>query len=73
MIAELAQFDPDTPVVVTGYESGYDDPIVHPRYVVLDDGEDAEWYLGRHRDVERGDEDWPQARRVVGVLRPRDW
>ena len=54
LIAILSSYDPETDVVVDGYESGYDDPDVRESRVEWDanpkTGERGEtWWSGRHQ------------------------
>lgn len=67
LIQKLGEYDPDTVVVVCGYEEGYDDPSVFTTEIVLDtnwDGTDKRTsWAGRHEYV--GVEDGPGVKAVV--------
>ena len=68
-LARLLLAGPDLRVVVDGYESDYDDPVVWTTRVIIDDtGPDPE-YAGRHSAVWLGCHDGMEQTRVVVVSR----
>lgn len=52
LIDALSNYDPDMKVLVSGYESGFDEPNINMETALLDtnfqDGKKKSWYMGRH-------------------------
>lgn len=51
LIERLKEFDPETMVIVNGYEDGYDE-IVNVKEKMIDLNVHSEWYYGSHDDGE---------------------
>jgi hypothetical protein len=54
LLQHLAQFPPDTRVVVGGYEGGYNDITIYKTIQIQLDAR-TEWYMGQHDDAEAGE------------------
>lgn len=69
LIQKLGEYDPDTVVVVDGYEEGYDDPSVFTTEIVLDTNWDGEKkptsWEGRHEYFSVNEENGPAVKAVV--------
>ena len=55
LMERLKAFDPDLPVVVAGYEEGYNDLSSVAPVRMLPEA-DTRWYCGAHQDVDPEDE-----------------
>lgn len=56
LMERLKEFDPNLPVVVAGYEEGYNDlSSVAPVRMIPE--ADTRWYCGAHADADTGDEE----------------
>lgn len=53
LINELEGYDPDTPVVVSGYEGGFSDAN-SVRTILLERDVHTDWYYGPHEINENG-------------------
>ncbi|MBF0155542.1 MAG: hypothetical protein HQL64_17550 [Magnetococcales bacterium] len=54
LMERLKEFDSDLPVVVAGYEEGYNDiSSVAPVRIIPET--DTRWYCGAHRETDPGD------------------
>jgi hypothetical protein len=54
LLQHLAQYPPDTRVVVSGYEGGYNDITTYKTIQIQLDAR-TEWYMGQHDDAETGE------------------
>lgn len=55
LIEKLQRYDPETMVVVNGYEGGVNAcSVCREKYIKL--GVNSEWYYGNHEIVEEGEE-----------------
>jgi hypothetical protein len=64
LIKELEKYPKSRPVVVRGYEGGFDNPKITETKVLFntnwEDGDDdddngkIQWYVGRHSETEKG-------------------
>ena len=50
LIEQLKNYPPDLPVVVSGYEGGYNDVDAFETIKIIRD-HNKEWYYGKHEDV----------------------
>lgn len=54
LLQHLAHYPPDTRVVVSGYEGGYNDITIH-KIVHLRPNAHTEWWMGQHADADQGE------------------
>lgn len=54
LIEKLKEFDQDMPVVVNGYEGGFDNPVISTERIKFFDKKGSEWYFGQHEENENG-------------------
>ncbi len=54
LLQQLHQYPPDTRVVVSGYEGGYNDLMLLKTIVIQADAF-TEWYMGQHADTAEGE------------------
>lgn len=57
LIAELKKYDPDTKVVIKGYEGGYDDITKVATIRLRLNANNTKWYYGKHEQDDNGDTD----------------
>lgn len=69
LIEKLGEYDPDTVVVVNGYEEGYDNPDVFTTDIVLDTNWDGAgkptYWAGRHEYFSEIEQNGPAVKAVV--------
>jgi hypothetical protein len=66
LVAMLKDFPPDMPVIVNGYEGGYNDVSdVVSKKIVLDYNSPETWYYGSHEDV---DDDYKGDKKTATAL-----